>query len=232
MKRALFLLSVATLFMVSCNNVKTKTESAKTETTKCTEYISVDSFLVVAADYVGKELTVKGTVDHVCKHGGKRVQMFSSCPSKKIHAEAGKDMGQFNAELEGSDICATGIVGENKMDLAYIEEYEAKVKEAMQAETDEVDMEQQKGADHHADLDKIAKWKEEISTNGKGYISTYFLEVSKYHACKTQKDTEVQIPDSNATAAAPCCASKKEAADAKPCCAEKTTDEKGCGDKK
>ncbi|MBI9068107.1 MAG: hypothetical protein JEZ09_12500 [Salinivirgaceae bacterium] len=230
MKRALFLLTVAGLFMVSCNNVKTKTETTETETATMTEYISVDSFLVVAGNFVGKELTVMGTVDHVCKHGGKRVKMFSSCPSKALHAEAAEGMGQFKAEIEGSDICVTGIVGETKMDLAYFEDYEAEIKEAMKTEAEEVEMEQPKGADHHATLEKIAAWKEEITTNGIGYISTYFLEASKYKECETQKEIEVQIPDSNATAAAPCCASKKEATEAKPDCADIKEEGKECSE--
>jgi hypothetical protein len=229
MKKALFLLAVAGLFMVSCNNVKTKTETS--ETAICAEHISVDSFLVVAGDYVGKELTVMGTVDHVCKHGGKRIQMFSSCPSKKIHAEAGEGVGQFKAEVEGSDICVTGIVGENKMDLAYVEEYEASIKEAMETKAEEAEMEHQKGADHHATLEKVAAWKEEIATNGKGYISTYFIEVTKYQECETNKETEVQIPDSTATAAAPCCASKKETTEANSGCAGKKEEGKDCSDK-
>lgn len=229
MKKALFLLAVAGLFMVSCNNVKTKTENS--ETAICAEHISVDSFLVVAGDFVGKELTVMGTVDHVCKHGGKRVKMFSSCPSKSLHAEAGEGVGQFKAEVEGSDICVTGMVGENKMDLAYVEEYEASIKEAMETKAEEAEMEHAKGADHHATLEKITAWKEEIATNGKGYISTYFIEVTKYQEFETNKETEVQIPDSTAAAATPCCDSKKDSTEKEPCGAAKKETSKDCAEK-
>lgn len=229
MKRALFLIAVVSIFAVACNNTtKTKKETAAKEAvTSCADHISVDSFLVVAENFVGKELTVMGTVDHVCKHGGKRVQMFSSCPSKKIHVEAAEDMGPFKAEVEGSDICVTGIVAEHKMDLAYVEEYEAKIKEAMAKESEEAEMKHAKGADHHASLEKVVKWKEEINASEKGYISTFYLEGLKYQEC-TEKVEGCEHKHgeghAEAEAKAPCCADKK--VEDKACCGDKKEAEK------
>lgn len=181
------------LFLAACNqSSKTKTKTANADQTEVAKpvKVSVDSFLTVAENYLGKELIVYGTVDHVCKHGGKRLKMFGNNPQHTIHAEAAEALGQFNAELEGSDICVTGIVAENQMDSAYIAEYEANIKKAMNeadasdTEMDEPDMEHKKGVDHHATLEKIENWKQEIKTNGKGYISTYYLEASEYHKKK------------------------------------------------
>lgn len=218
------LFAVISIVFVACNNAtKSKTETAeKTEKSCCDNKVSVDSFLIVAENFVGKEMIVFGTVDHVCKHGGKRVKMFSSCPSKTIHAEAAEGMGQFKAEVEGSDICVTGIVAEHKMDLAYVEEYETKIKEAMKTEAEEVEMEHEKGADHHATLEKINNWKEEINSNGKGYISTYYLEVSKYHEMES-KDADCDHKHDEAhehAEATPCCKGKKDG--------EAKTEEKPC----
>ncbi len=83
--------------------------------------------------------------------------------SKSIHGEAGETIGNFNAELEGSAVCLTGIVAESKIDLAYVDEYEKKVHAAIEEEKEEADMEHKEGVGHHAGLEKIAKWKEEIA---------------------------------------------------------------------
>ncbi len=183
MKKLMLMLFVAAIFGACSNNTKTTNDDSQKATVEECTSISVDSFLIVAADIVGKEVTVQGTVDHVCKHGGKRVKIFSSCPSKSLHGEAGETMGNFKAELEGSTVCLTGIVGEEKIDLAYVDEYEKKVRAAMEEKKEEADMEHKAGVDHHAGLEKIAKWKEEIEASEKGYLSNYYLEVAKYDEC-------------------------------------------------
>jgi hypothetical protein len=186
MKNLFLLLAIVTLFGACCNSQKNQEQTANiTNTAECTS-ITIDSFLRVAPEYVGKELTVKGTVDHVCKHGGKRVKIFGSNPDQTIHGEATEAVGTFNAELEGSDVCLTGIVAESKMDLAYVEEYEKSIIEALEKESEEAEMEHAKGVDHHTKLEQIKVWKEEIATNGKGYISSYYLDVTKYHECNTE----------------------------------------------
>jgi len=114
MKKLIFALFAMALF-VACNNgtKTTNTTDNKAVKEECSP-ISVDSFLIVAADLVGKEVTVMGTVDHVCKHGGKKAQIFSAHPSKRIFAFAGETFGNFKAELEGSSVCIRGKVIEIK----------------------------------------------------------------------------------------------------------------------
>lgn len=114
MKNLIFALFAVALFTACNNGTKTtNTTDDKVVKEECSP-ISVDSFLVVAPDMVGKEVTVMGTVDHVCKHGGKKAQLFSSCPSKRIFAFAGESFGNFKAEIEGSSICVIGKVIEIK----------------------------------------------------------------------------------------------------------------------
>ncbi|HAM98214.1 MAG TPA: hypothetical protein DCQ26_06350 [Marinilabiliales bacterium] len=219
MKKTLFILMVAVGLGSCCNNTKNTSTATVTDSISAAGAISVDSFLVVAPEFLGKELTVSGTVDHVCKHGGKRVKLMGESPSNFIHGEATEGMGAFNAEMEGSTVCLTGMVAESKMDLAYVEEYEKSVKEAMESSKSEAEMEHAKGIDHHAQLEQIAKWKEEIASNGKGYISNYYLEVSKFNVCKTDSQK-------------PCCSHAKAdsaIAVSVPC---GKADETPCGDKK
>ena len=221
----LFILLITVVFFGSCGN-SPKNQSSTDQATSEIAYITVDSFLVVAADYVGKEITVKGTVEHICKHGGKRVKIFGENPDNTLHGEASETTGAFKAELEGSDVCLTGIVAESKMDLAYVEEYEKNLLEAIEKNKTEVEMEHAKGVDHHAKLDEIKAWKEEIATNGKGYISSYYLDVTSYQEIKEKAGDKCcgsapEAVDTAATTSVPC--GSKEAApcgttaEAKPC---------------
>lgn len=207
MKKLLFLIATVAL-LGACNNNTNKTATNNsTETEEC-ESISVDSFLVIAENNVDKELTVKGTVDHVCKHGGKRVKIFSNCPSKTIHGEAAEGVGPFNVELEGSDVCLTGTVLETRIDMAYVDEWEAKENEAIAKNAEESEMEHKEGVDHHAKLDEIKKYREDIEASEKGYIAFYALNVTKFHECKTSTSEEVITPGTET--AKPCCGDKKE----------------------
>jgi hypothetical protein len=176
MKRIVFVLSVAAILGACSNNQKPTTG---TDVVNEKNAISVDSFLTVAPNLLGKEVTVKGTVDHICKHGGKRVKLIGSYPSNSVHGEATEAIGAFKVELEGSEVLLTGIVAESKIDSAYVATYEKSVLEAMEKEKPEAEMEHAKGIDHHAKLEEVKNWKEEMASNGKGYISTYYLEVSK-----------------------------------------------------
>lgn len=230
----MLMLFVATIFGACSNSTKTTSENTEKAAVEECASISVDSLLLVAADLVGKEVTVQGTVDHVCKHGGKRVKIFSSCPSKMINAEAGETMGNFNAELEGSEVCLTGVVVEDRMDMAFVEEYEKKVKKAIEEEKEAATEENGQCTGHGNGLEKVAKWKAEIEASENGYLSTYSLEVAKYEECAKKDCTKKE---------AGCCASKKQVVEeheghdhaghdheveAKPCDSEKE-EAKPCG---
>lgn len=192
MKKLFFLFAAVTLLGACGNEKKTNSSDEVADEKKC-ESISVDSFLVVAADYVGKELTVKGTVDHVCKHGGKRINVFTNDPNVTIHGEASEGVGSFDVELEGSDVCITGTVLETKIDMAYVDEWETKVKEQIAEEGEEgedADAEYVESVDNHAKLDKIQEYRDKIEASENGYLAFYDLEVTKYHECDVKKNSD------------------------------------------
>ena len=199
MKKVLFLLVAVAFLGACCNSGETKSDAkVATETTE-NPVVTIDSFLVIAGDYVGKELSVKGTADHVCKHGGKRIKLISTTSGESIHGEASESMGAFDAEIEGSDVLITGIVTETKIDSAYVDEWEAKEKEAIEKDEEEADMEHKQGVDHHAKLDEINEYRKQIAESEKGYISFYALEVSKYKKCSSEATDATEVTDTTET---------------------------------
>lgn len=189
MKKVLFFL-VAVAFLGACNNTKTTSENTISNEVTENSVITIDSFLVIAENFVGKELSVKGTADHVCKHGGKRIKLVSTDSGESIHGEASENMGAFDAEVEGSDVLITGIVLETRIDSTYVDEWEAQVKESIMNEEEESDMEHKQGVDHHAKLDEINDYRKQIAESEKGYISFYAIEVNEYKECSTESAEE------------------------------------------
>jgi hypothetical protein len=121
--KTLYFLSISLIFLFGCSNTNQK----KTDQPGVGEQVSgtplevVDVVTILAdpAAYDGKEVALKGTVVHVCKHSGKRLHLLGSDESSRLRVEAG-EIGQFERELEGSEIIATGIFRREVIDEEYL----------------------------------------------------------------------------------------------------------------
>jgi hypothetical protein len=113
MKKITLLFSVS-LFLFSCGGRKTQNENTAAISEKAAVVYTVDELYVRAADLVDQEVTVKGTVMHVCKHGGERCFLMGSTEDLNIRVEAGEKIGTFSQKQMGSDLTITGIFKEVK----------------------------------------------------------------------------------------------------------------------
>ena len=127
------------------------------------------------ADYVGQEILVSGTVDHVCKHGGKRLFIMAENPEQRFKIEAGDSISAFDVSLEGSDITVQGIVMEQKIDEAYLDDWEAKL-------TGEGEGEEAAAEDGHhiEDLEKIKSYRQQLADSEAGELSFYSLDCHSF----------------------------------------------------
>ncbi|MDZ7605998.1 MAG: hypothetical protein U5K79_10530 [Cyclobacteriaceae bacterium] len=94
-----------------CSKTGKNTESQATtseNSAAIAQVISVTDLLANPELYDAKEIALKGTVVHVCKHSGKRLHLLGSDESSQIRVEAG-EIGQFDKALEGTDIVARGV---------------------------------------------------------------------------------------------------------------------------
>lgn len=73
-KKAFFFLTMA-FFAFACKNEGTNTTNEAIADAAVSEMatLTVEGFDDKAGDFVGKKIMINGTVDHTCKHSGKRM---------------------------------------------------------------------------------------------------------------------------------------------------------------
>lgn len=113
-KNTLLSLVVVAFLMFACGQQAKKQPTSKVETKAEAVALSVDEVLEKAADLKDSEVVVKGTVFHVCKHGGERCFMMGSNEDISIMVVAGEKIGTFSQEQMGSDLEIVGILKEAK----------------------------------------------------------------------------------------------------------------------
>jgi len=127
MLKKLSVIVVLALIFASCGNNAEEQEEVKV--------LTVAQFNEQAENLVDSIVSVEGTVEHVCKHGGKRLRMFGEDPEVILNVEVGEEINMFEAELEGSDVIIEGVVAEFRIDNAYLDEWEAKEKAKLAEDT-------------------------------------------------------------------------------------------------
>ncbi len=160
----------------------------KKEMTENIPQLTVAQLTTDAAEYVGKKVSVSGTVVHVCKHGGKRMVIIGDQPEPRFKITAGTSVGAFDAALEGSDVQVTGVIQEQKVDAAFLDNWETELSEEHKPEVGheghahgaagEVD-------DHHEHAkQQISNLRKRLAESGKGAISFYNLECESFNEIK------------------------------------------------
>ncbi len=181
-------LFVVIAMMASCANKEQKTEQAnEQEIVKLT----VDEVVGDMLSHVDKEIVIKGTVNHVCSHGGKRMFIIGENSDLAIRITPSKEIGLFEKELEGSDVIVTGVFKELRIDEAYVVSLEKELSEGIDNEA----FHDHSGGTHdeteeHDDEKKaqIEAMREKIATSENGYYSQFWVEASKFEVKEYDHD--------------------------------------------
>ena len=175
---SLFVMMLALTF-TACQN-KQKSTEASVEKSCCssesvqTKVYSLEDLLDNASSLVDKEVAFKGTVNHVCKHGGKKCFMNGDDPTVAIQVMAKGSISVFDKELIGSEITVKGVMKERRMTKADVEKQEQAMKEKMAKEEHG-----EHGSCGHGmkNVDMMKKW---MADNNKDYYPVYFVEGTEY----------------------------------------------------
>jgi len=180
------LIALSVLFLAACGGAPVDEpaveEIVNEEAVAEPQVVELAALVGSTADYSGALVKVTGTVEHVCKHGGKRLFIMGEDPEMRFKITAGEAIGAFERELEGSDITVTGIVEEQIIDEAYIASLEA---EAATEDADEAH-EHEEGAEgeaeeHHTGTgDQAAHLRQMLADSGSDSMSFYSLDCSSF----------------------------------------------------
>ena len=168
-----FLTMAMALTFVSCqgNQKKVQAEEAKAEVKVEAAVLTPEKVMAEGATLVGKEVSIKGTVNHVCRHGGKKCRLAGTTEGAWVQVMARGEIKEFAKELIGSEIVVKGTVKERKITKEMVAEQEKAAKSAMEkAETKEA-----KHMCSHS-MGNVEKMKQWMADNNKDYYAVYFVE--------------------------------------------------------
>ncbi len=183
-------LVIALMAMVgfsSCGNKQQKQQDEASE--QVSGAIDVDSLLAAADSLSGKEVTVEGVCTHICKHGGRKIFLMGSDDTQTIRIEAGK-VGKFDQKCVNSLVKVTGMLVEQRVDEAYLENWENQLKAATAEKHGDSDAagcsteKQARGETANSPEQRIADFRKKIAArkarDGKEYLSFYYVEANNY----------------------------------------------------
>jgi PBP1b-binding outer membrane lipoprotein LpoB len=173
MKKLLTVLAVLMLF-VACKNGEQKTtdQADVKKEVNVVHMVDLDDFHTEAGKYVNQQIVTKGIVDHVCKHGGKRILLVTDESDVHIDSET-----RFDEDLTGSEIEVTGIVLEERIDEASCLQMEED--NINSHKSGELDDDQLARKNEH-----IAFYRDSMKVAGVDHLSFYSLEYVSHKEIK------------------------------------------------
>ena len=177
-----------TFIGTSCGNKQQKSASEVTTEQSASSALEIDSLLANAENLAGQKVTIEGVCTHTCKHGAKKIFLMGSDDTQVIRVEAGT-LGAFDPKCVNSIVRVTGTLKEQRIDEAYLQNWEAQLK-AQAAEkhgTGEAECDSEKkarGETANSPEARIADFRAKIADRkaetGKEYLSFYFMEADSY----------------------------------------------------
>lgn len=192
MKNYLLIITLITLMSTSCENNNKSIESEKvTDTMVVVDEITpvaVGDFEAKAEEFVGKKIELKGTVDHICSHGGQRLFLVSESSDARIKITPDEEIAAFKSELEGNNIIIIGIVEEQRIDEDYLREWEEEIKAGSDMSDDKGEGSHLggkvekggEGADINEEMKKVNDLRNEIKESGKDHLSFFSVLCTDY----------------------------------------------------
>ena len=177
----------ALTFSACSGNSKPNDNDAATEQAVAST-VTVDDILAQADSLVEQPITFQGVCTHTCKHGATKMFLMGSDDTQTIRVEAG-ELGSFDTKCVNAMVEVTGILKEQRIDEAYLQNWEAQLKAqtAQQHGDSEAGCDSEKkarGETGDTPAQRIADFRSKIekrkAESGKDYLSFYYVEAQSY----------------------------------------------------
>ena len=199
--RKIVIFAAMMVALAACSNQQGEKKADDGREMTKSEVMTIDEFFEKGEELNGKTVSVKGQVDHVCKHGGKRMFLVGSKPEYRLKITTGEDIPSFDVAYEGSKMHVTGTVEVMKMDSAYLANWEKELREGAaeehkghehgdgegdgtgEGEDHEHDHtshgEQADMGEHIPGMEKVEGYRAELKETGKAYIPIFSVVADK-----------------------------------------------------
>ena len=190
-KLAVVLTSAALMLTVAaCGGNKKANDKAETATEQAaTSTLQIDDVLAQAETLANQEITLEGVCTHTCAHGATKIFLMGSDDTKTIRVEAAK-LGAFDKKCVNNIVKVNGILREQRIDEAYLQQWAAQLKAQTAEKHGEAgkagcDSEMKaRGETATTTEGRIADFRKKIearqAAEGKAYLSFYFVEALSY----------------------------------------------------
>ncbi len=108
MTRKIFSFFIAIVILSSCGNQGKKETSSKDGNPDGSLNVQFTALTENPDNYVGKDISIRGKVVHVCMHSGKKMFITGENPDIRLYIQAGEEMPKFPTELLGSEVEVQG----------------------------------------------------------------------------------------------------------------------------
>lgn len=180
-------LMAACFTLSSCGNSKKQQEQTVAE---ATTVMGIDEVMEKANGLIDKVVTIEGVCTHTCSHGAKKMFLMGSDKSKTLRIEAG-ELGAFDVAVVNNMVTVKGVVKEERIDEAYLQDWEARVKNQTEEKHGEGDGEggcetekNARGETANTTEARIADFRAKIAASkeatGKEYLSFYHIVAESY----------------------------------------------------
>ena len=178
------LLVAACFTMMSCGGGKKQTQAAEEVA------MSIDEVMEKAADLVEQTVVIEGVCTHTCSHGAKKMFLVGSDDSKTLRIEAG-ELGAFDTKVVNNVVTVKGIIKEERIDEAYLQDWEARLKTQTEEKHGDGDGEggcdtekNARGETANTTEGRIADFRAKIAAEkeatGKEYLAFYHVVANSY----------------------------------------------------
>lgn len=137
MKNLVLLLTFFCLIALSYScNQNTKTTNENVAVSKAAEitYQKVDEIFATGEKLTGKTVHVRGIIEHVCKHGGKRFKIINPGGKNELKIELGENFKPVDQSILGNTVRVSGKLVTVDMDADKVKQWEQEMRDKHKGE--------------------------------------------------------------------------------------------------
>ena len=184
-------LMMAALFVTACFTMMSCGSGKKqAQTTEEVAAMTIDEVMEKAANLVEQTVVIEGVCTHTCSHGAKKMFLVGSDDSKTLRIEAG-ELGAFDTKVVNNVVTVKGIIKEERIDEAYLQDWEARLKAQTEEKHGDGDGEggcdtekNARGETANTTEGRIADFRAKIAAEkeatGKEYLAFYHVVANSY----------------------------------------------------